>query len=99
MSTRTNPLFDFARIPYFPGPGLAWTGFQFPLIPAALWARATSNYPLRRLCTLASLCYNFFQPFRDRLIGRTSAFGAEYPGSSPGPGTNFLHNAPPSSRI
>lgn len=29
-------------------------------------------------------------PFRDRLIGRTSAFEAEYPGSSPGPGTTFL---------
>ena len=27
--------------------------------------------------------------FRDRLIGRTSAFGAEYPGSSPGPGTKL----------
>src|SRR5437868_13636706 len=28
--------------------------------------------------------------FRDRLIGRTSAFGAEYPGSSPGPGTSSI---------
>src|SRR5229473_5656464 len=49
------------------------------------------RHPARRLCTLASLCYNFFCPFRDRLIGRTSAFGAEYPGSSPGPGTKFCH--------
>src|ERR1051326_2396571 len=31
----------------------------------------------------------FSNLFRDRLIGRTSAFGAEYPGSSPGPGTNL----------
>jgi hypothetical protein len=30
---------------------------------------------------------NFSVQFRDRLIGRTSAFEAEYPGSSPGPGT------------
>src|SRR5467141_1612897 len=32
----------------------------------------------------------FQYQFRDRLIGRTSAFGAEYPGSSPGPGTNLF---------
>jgi hypothetical protein len=38
--------------------------------------------------------------FRDRLIGRTSAFGAEYPGSSPGPGTRILPtlNPLPSAR-
>ena len=50
-------------------------------------AHAAQPAPL--LSSLASLCYNFSQPFRDRLIGRTSAFGAEYPGSSPGPGTIF----------
>ncbi len=29
---------------------------------------------------------------RDRLIGRTPAFGAGYPGSSPGPGANLSRN-------
>ena len=31
-----------------------------------------------------------FKLFRDRLIGRTSAFGAEYRGSSPRPGTRIF---------
>ena len=37
-----------------------------------------------------SALLEFLLRFRDRLIGRTSAFGAEYPGSSPGPGTNSI---------
>ena len=42
MSTRTNPLFDFARIPHLPCSCFAWTGLQFPLILAALWTRMLS---------------------------------------------------------
>src|SRR6266851_3526815 len=38
---------------------------------------------------LGSPLLDFLERFRDRLIGRTSAFGAEYPGSSPGPGTTL----------
>src|SRR6267143_6782694 len=42
----------------------------------------------------------FQYQFRDRLIGRTSAFGAEYPGSSPGPGTNpFRRPCQPTFRL
>src|SRR5690349_25099445 len=39
---------------------------------------------------------NCYKRFRDRLIGRTSAFGAEYRGSSPRPGTKlFFTESPP----
>src|SRR3977135_3352040 len=49
--------------------------------------------------TCAALLQFQYQ-FRDRLIGRTSAFGAEYPGSSPGPGTNpFRRPRQPAFRL
>src|SRR5229473_1885515 len=40
---------------------------------------------------------NWCERFRDRLIGRTSAFGAEYRGSSPRPGTKFIFRVIPCS--
>jgi hypothetical protein len=41
------------------------------------------------LGAFTGLCYTISSRFRDRLIGRTSAFGAEYRGSSPRPGTKI----------
>src|SRR5260370_1622101 len=44
------------------------------------------------VATLGRVCrrlLHYLSRFRDRLIGRTSAFGAEYRGSSPRPGTKF----------
>ena len=46
---------------------------------------------LLRLRTFFFPLLNCRLRFRDRLIGRTSAFEAEYRGSSPRPGTNFFH--------
>ena len=46
----------------------------------------------RGLAALGRVCgrlLHYLSRFRDRLIGRTSAFGAEYRGSSPRPGTRF----------
>ena len=56
----------------------------------ALIARA----PLARPVHLSRPLLHFYHRFRDRLIGRTSAFGAEYPGSSPGPGANAFPLTP-----
>ena len=41
-------------------------------------------------CERGACLLKFLKLFRDRLIGRTSAFEAEYRGSSPRPGTKFF---------
>jgi hypothetical protein len=48
------------------------------------------------MAVLGRICarlLHYLGRFRDRLIGRTSAFGAEYRGSSPRPGTKIRLDA------
>src|SRR5438034_6614791 len=57
------------------------------------WRGNAAGRKSRGLAALGGICgrlLHYLDRFRDRLIGRTSAFGAEYRGSSPRPGTRFL---------
>ena len=48
------------------------------------------NRPPVTTVQLRAALLNFWERFRDSAIGSTSAFGAESPGSSPGPGTKTV---------